>query len=138
MDKFLNNCKLLDSNNLHHFADLIDSELIRLAKTPEGDPIVEEVDWVNPDLNPEHVSKMEKEIYPAGFHLFSDLEVPDYLKMTPRQQRLVPKPIRDQIIQEIRNTANEYLVEDDVDKYIVDGINNVFYFILAEIGRAHV
>jgi hypothetical protein len=131
MDKFIKNSQLLDSNNLHHFADLMDLELIRLAKTPEGEPILEQLDWVNPDLSPGHVSKMEKEIYPPGFHLFSDLEVPEYLKMTPNQQRLVPKPIRDKAVNEIRNLANEYLIEDDVDKYVVDGIKDVFYFILA-------
>jgi hypothetical protein len=131
MDKFIKNSQLLDSNNLHYFADLMDQELIRLAKTPEGEPILEQLDWVNPDLSPGHVSKMEKEIYPPGFHLFSDLEVPEYLNMTPNQQRLVPKPVRDKAVNEIRDLANEYLIEDDVDKYVVDGIKDVFYFILA-------
>jgi hypothetical protein len=131
MDKFIKICELLESKELFYFADKLDKDLIRLAKTPEGERLIEEVDWRNPELNPQQISKMESDVYPSGFHLFTDLEVPDYLKLTPSQQRLVPKPVRDKIIQEIRSTANEYLIEDDVDQYIIDGIDGVFYFILA-------
>lgn len=131
MDKFIKICELLEVNKLYYFADQKDKDLIKLAKTPEGERIVEEVDWKNPELNAEQISQMEKDVYPEGFHTYTDVEVPEFLKMTPRQQRLVPKPIRDKIIQEIRSTAHEYLIEDDVDEYIVDGINGVFYFILA-------
>ena len=94
-------------------ADNNDRILQKIAKNPEGNPIVEKVDWKNPDIKPGDISRMEKEIYPEGFHLFTDIEVPKYLDLTPRQRDAIPKFLRDKAEKEINKVADEYLVGDD-------------------------
>ena len=131
MKIILSSCEYHESVGNFKQADINDKVLQKIAKNPEGEPIVEKVDWKNPDIKPTDISRMEKEIYPEGLHLFSDLEVPKYLDLTPRQRALMPKPLRDKAEKEINEVADEYLVEDDVDRYIVDGMNNVFYTIMA-------
>jgi hypothetical protein len=131
----ISSCQYHESVGNFHQADINDKALQKIAKTLEGEPIVEKLDWVNPSLRPKDVSKMEADVYPPDFHLFTDLEIPSYLDMTPEQQRLIPKPVRDRIIREIRETAEEHLIEDNRDKYIVDGINGIFYFILSVNNR---
>jgi hypothetical protein len=135
MKIILSSCEYHESVGNFKQADINDKVLQKIAKNPEGEPIVEKVDWKNPDIKPTDISRMEKEIYPEGFHLFTDLEVPKYLDLTPRQRALMPKPLRDKAEKEINEAANEYLIEDDVDRYIVDGMNNVFYTIMAVRNR---
>lgn len=127
----LSSCKYHESLGNFKQADINDKILQKIAKNPEGNPIVEKVDWKNPDIKPGDISRMEKEIYPEGFHLFTDIEVPTYLNLTPRQRAAIPKYLRDKAEKKINEVADEYLVEDDVDRYIVDGMNNVFYAIMA-------
>ena len=127
----LSSCKYHESLGNFKQADINDKILQKIAKNPEGNPIVEKVDWKNPDIKPGDISRMEKEIYPEGFHLFTDIEVPKYLNLTPQQQAAIPKYLRDKAEKKINEVADEYLVEDDVDRYIVDGMNNVFYAIMA-------
>ena len=131
----LSSCKYHESVGNFHQADINDKVLQKIAKTPEGEPIVEKLDWVNTSFKPNDLIKMESDVYPPDFHVFSDLEIPSYVYMTPEQQKLIPKPARDKIIKEIRQKADEYLIEDDNDKYIVDGMNGIFYFILSVNNR---
>ena len=131
MKIIISSCKYHESVGNFHQADINDRVLQKIAKTPEGEPIIEKLDWVNPSLRPKELIKMESDVYPPDFHVFSDLEVPSYVYMTPEQQKLIPKPARDKIYKEIREKADEYLIEDDNDKYIVDGMNGIFYFILS-------
>ena len=131
----ISSCKYHESVGNFHQADINDKVLQKIAKTPEGEPIVEKLDWVNTSFKPNDLIKMESDVYPPDFHVFSDLEIPSYVYMTPEQQKLIPKPARDKIIKEIRQKADEYLIEDDNDKYIVDGMNGIFYFILSVNNR---
>jgi len=131
MKIILSSCQYHESVGNFKQADNNDRILKKIAKTLEGEPIVEKLDWVNPSLRPKDISKMESDIYPPDFHVYEDLEVPAFLDMTQEQQSLIPKPARDNIYRQIRETADEYLIDDDNDKYIVDGINNVFYFVLS-------
>jgi len=131
----LSSCKYHESVGNFKQADHNDRILQKIAKNPEGEPIVEKIDWQNPDIKPGDISRMEKEIYPPDFHLFSDLEVPDYLNLSQTQRSLIPKFLRDRAEKEINEVADEYLIEDDVDRYIIDGINNVFYVIMAVRNR---
>jgi hypothetical protein len=135
MKIIISSCKYHESVGNFHQADINDRVLQKIAKTPEGEPIIEKLDWVNTSLKPKDVIKMESDVYPPDFHVFSDLEVPSYVYMTPEQQKLIPKPARDKIYKEIREKADEYLIEDDNDKYIVDGMNGIFYFILSVNNR---
>jgi len=131
----LSSCKYHESVGNFKQADINDKVLQKIAKTPEGEPIVEKLDWVNTSFKPNDLIKMESDVYPPDFHVFSDLEIPSYVYMTPEQQKLIPKPARDKIIKEIRQKADEYLIDDDNDKYIVDGMNGIFYFILSVNNR---
>lgn len=131
----ISSCKYHESVGNFHQADINDKVLQKIAKTPEGEPIVEKLDWVNTSFKPKDLIKMESDVYPPDFHVFSDLEIPSYVYMTPEQQKLIPKPARDKIIEEIRQKADEYLIEDENDKYIVDGMNGIFYFILSVNNR---
>jgi len=135
MKIIISSCKYHESVGNFHQADINDRVLQKIAKTPEGEPIIEKLDWVNTSLRPKDLIKMESDVYPPDFHVFSDLEVPSYVYMTPEQQKLIPKPARDKIYKEIREKADEYLIEDDNDKYIVDGMNGIFYFILSVNNR---
>lgn len=135
MKIILSSCKYHESVGNFKQADNNDRILQKIAKNPEGEPIVEKVDWLSDKIKPGDVSRMESEIYPRDFHLFSDLESSEYLDMSPEEQAAIPKFLRDRAEREINQTAEDYLIEDDVDKYLIDGINNVFYTIMAVKNR---
>ena len=73
MKIILSSCKYHESVGNFKQADNNDRILQKIAKNPEGEPIVEKVDWMSDKIKPGDISRMESEIYPRGFHLFTDL-----------------------------------------------------------------
>lgn len=104
-------------------SDRLDNILIKLSKSETGKDLIEGVEWKNPDFSPQELQRMEREIYPSGFHTYDDYdasELQELVEYLPEEQRTLGN---------IKSMFEEAL-SDETDKVIVDGEPNQFYFVL--------
>ena len=104
-------------------SDYVDNLILRIAKSEDGEDLIEGVEWKNPNLDPEKLQEMERDIYPAGFHYYTDIDIPSakgLIEYLPKEQRT------------LRNVSESFgdALSEDTDKVIVDGEPDKFYFIL--------
>jgi hypothetical protein len=104
-------------------SDYIDNLMLRLSKSEDGEDLIKGVEWKNPRFKPENLQQMESEIYPEGFHYYTDLDIPNARRMI----EMMPEEYRT-----LENVSNEFgdALSSSTDKVIVDGEENKFYFIL--------
>jgi hypothetical protein len=106
-------------------ADFFDNLIIKIAKSDEGENLVEGVDWKNSNFKPIDLQRMENRIYPEGFHEYQDYDLPT--DNNPRSYRSV------------QNDMDEYREDDEIDHIIVDGEKDKFYFVLEiDVNKRHV
>jgi hypothetical protein len=97
-------------------ADFFDNLIFKLAKSDEGENLVEGVDWKNSNFKPIDLQRMENRIYPEGFHEYQDYDLPT--DNNPRSYRSV------------QNDVDEYRDNDEINHIVVDGEKDKFYFVL--------
>ena len=104
-------------------SDYVDNLMLRLSKAEDGEDLIKGVEWKNPRFKPENLQQMESEIYPEGFHYYTDLDIPNARRMI----EMMPEEHRT-----LENVSNEFgdALSSSTDKVIVDGEENKFYFIL--------
>lgn len=112
-----------DSKSHYKESDYVDNLIVRLAKSEDGEDLIQGVEWKNPNLDPEKLQEMERDIYPAGFHYYTDIDIPgtkETIEYLPKEQRT------------LRNLSDEFgdAISSGTDKVIVDGEPDKFYFIL--------
>lgn len=112
-----------DKNGNFRQSDYVDNLMKKIAKTPEGKDLVEGVEWINPNFDPEELQRMERETYPSGFHTYDDYDVSEF------REELEQLPERQRTLNTIRPMLDEAL-SDETDKVIVDGEQDQFYFVL--------
>lgn len=104
-------------------SDYVDNLMLRLSKSEDGEDLIKGVEWKNPRFKPENLQEMESEIYPEGFHYYTDLDIPSartMIEMLPEENRT---------LQNISDSFGD-AVSSGTDKVIVDGEEDKFYFIL--------
>lgn len=112
-----------DSKGNLRESDYVDNLILRIAKSEDGEDLIEGVEWKNPNLDPEKLQEMERGIYPEGFHYYTDIDIPSSKALVgylPKEQRT------------LRNVSESFgdALSSDTDKVIVDGEPDKFYFIL--------
>ena len=79
-----------DSKGNLRESDYVDNLILRMAKSEDGEDLIEGVEWKNPNLDPEKLQAMERNIYPEGFHLYTDVDIPTskaLVEYLPKEQR---------------------------------------------------
>ena len=112
-----------DSKGNLRESDYVDNLILRMAKSEDGEDLIEGVEWKKPNLDPEKLQAMERNIYPEGFHLYTDVDIPTskaLVEYLPKEQRT------------LQNLSENFgdVLSSDTDKVIVDGEPDKFYFIL--------
>ena len=112
-----------DKRKQYRESDYVDNLMIKLSKSETGEDLIEGVEWKNPNLDPKKLQEMESQIYPEGFHYYTDIDV-DQAK---RSIEYLPEEMRS-----LRNISEGFgdAVSSGTDKVIVDGEPDKFYFIL--------
>lgn len=115
--------QIYDNKGNYFDSDRLDNVLIRMSKSETGKDLIEGVEWKNPDFSPQELQRMEREIYPSGFHTYDEYDASGLQGMVeelPEQQRTLGN---------IKSMFEDAL-SDETDKLIVDGEPNKFYFVL--------
>jgi hypothetical protein len=119
-----------DSKGHLRESDYVDNLILRIAKSEDGEDLIEGVEWKNPNLDPKKLQEMERNIYPEGFHYYTDMDIPSakgLIEYLPKEQRTL-RNVSDSFVILIAPLAGKLFVCGEKHPTVAVQIQQCFVF----------